>query len=191
MRFRVPAYLAAIVFLAGCFTAEVKLNADGSGTMVLDYDPLITTTEKGQRKRLTGPGITIEDLKLTSPEGTPGKTKVSTRLSFKDATKLSAAPHFSKLKVEIEDAGADQKRVKATLVTMRSTREWPFKDTCTIRVQLPGDLVETSAKAEGNTVVWSFPSADYFKKGTLEMTAVYKVAAAAPPPEAEGKKTEN
>jgi hypothetical protein len=42
-------------------------------------------------------------------------------------------------------------------------------------------VVESSAKIEGRTVVWTFPTKDFFTKPGLQMTATYKVPATAPP----------
>ena len=184
MRRGVIALVSMIALLAGCFTADVTLNDDGSGTVALDLDPVVKTTEKAERGALTASGITVQELKIEQSK-TPAQVpssgqRVKAKVAFKDVTKLNQAKRFAWLQVKVSDAGEGKKRVEATIKTPKTNPNWKRTDPCTIRVHLPGDVVETSALKEGNTVVWTFPSKQYFTKGDKNMTAVYKTAAAKP-----------
>jgi hypothetical protein len=182
MRHRAAAWFPILIFLAGCFTADVTVKNDGSGTIKMSYDPVVKTTEETERKSLTAPGITVESLTIGQKNGPDGKpaVNVETTLAVADLTKINSAARFKNFNVKIEDAGEGQKRVEAVIKNAKSAKNWTRTDPCTIRLNLPGEVVETSATKEGtSTVVWKFSSAEYFKQGELKMTAVYKVAAAA------------
>jgi hypothetical protein len=183
MRTRAAGWLAVLIVLAGCFTADVTVKSDGSGVIKLSYDPVVKTTEEAERKALAGEGITIESLALEQKTGADGKatSMVQTTLAVADITKVNAAARFKKFDVKIADAGEGKKRFEATIKNPKTTQNWTRTDPCTIRVHLPGEVVETSATKQGtDTVVWTFPSVDYFKEGDVKMTAVYKVAGDAP-----------
>jgi len=184
MRNRAAIWFPVLIFLAGCFTADVTVKNDGSGVIKLSYDPITKTTEETEKKTLTAPGITVESMTLGEKDGADGKkiANVDATLAVADLTKINAAARFKKFNVKIEDAGEGQKRIEAVVTTAKSTKNWTRTDPCTIRVNLPGEVVETSATKEGaSTVVWKFSSKEYFTEGELKMTAVYKVAAAAAP----------
>lgn len=182
MRNRATVWLPVLIFVAGCFTADVTVKNDGSATIKMSYDPIAKTTEETEKKALSGPGITVESLTLGEKAGPDGKkaANVDATLAVADITKINGASRFKKFNVKIEDAGEGQKRIEAVIKTPKTAKGWTRTDSCTIRVNLPGEVVETSATKEGtSTVVWKFPSSEYFKEGELKMTAVYKVAAAA------------
>jgi hypothetical protein len=183
MRTRAAGWLTVLIVLAGCFTADVTVKNDGSGVIKLSYDPVVKTTEETERKALGGPGITIESLALEQKTGADGKatSMVQTTLAVADITKVSAAARFKKFDVKIADAGEGKKRIEATIKNPKTNQNWTRTDPCTIRVHLPGDVVETSATKQGtDTVVWTFPAVDFFKEGEVKMTAVYKVTGATP-----------
>ncbi len=183
MRTRAAGWLAILIFLAGCFTADVTVKSDGSGVIKVNYDAVVKTTEESERKALAGSGITIESLTLEEKTGAEGRATsiVQAALAVADITKVSAAARFRKFDVKIVDAGEGTKRLEATIKNPKQAQHWTRTDPCTIRVHLPGEVVETSAAKQGtDTVVWAFPSTDYFKEGEIKMTAVYKVAGAAP-----------
>jgi hypothetical protein len=183
MRTRAAGWLAVLIFLAGCFTADVTIKSDGSGVIKVNYDAVVKTTAESERKALAGTGITIDTLTLEEKTGPDGKATsiVEAALAVADITKVNAAARFRKFDVKIADAGEGKKRLEATIKNPKTAQNWTRTDPCTIRVHLPGEVVETSATKQGtDTVVWTFPSTDYFKEGELKMTAVYTVAAAAP-----------
>jgi hypothetical protein len=183
MRTRAAGWLAVLIFLAGCFTADVTVKSDGSGVIKVSYDAVVKTTEESERRALAGPGITIESLAVQEKAGAEGKatSMVDATLAVADITKVNAAARFRKFDVKIADAGEGKKRLEATIKNLKTAQNWTRTDPCTIRVHLPGEVVETSATKQGTgTVVWTFPSTDYFKEGEVKMTAVYKVAGAAP-----------
>jgi hypothetical protein len=183
MRTRAAGWLAVLIFLAGCFTADVTVKSDGSGVIKVNYDAVVKTTEESERKALAGPGLTIESIAVQEKTGAEGKatSMVEATLAVADITKVSAAARFRKFDVKIVDAGEGTKRLEATIKNPKQAQHWTRTDPCTIRVHLPGEVVETSAAKQGtDSVIWAFSSADYFKQGELKMTAVYKVAAAAP-----------
>lgn len=83
--------LTASLFLSGCLTIDSVLNADGSGTMTLEYDVKPGTSVESLKKAVQGPHVTIEGAKVQS-----GKAQF--QLKFDDVTKLSTSMIFSAAK---------------------------------------------------------------------------------------------
>src|SRR5438093_963237 len=52
----------ALLAASGCFVAEVRIAADGSGTMDLRYVPLMRATSQSERARFSAPGVTVESV---------------------------------------------------------------------------------------------------------------------------------
>jgi hypothetical protein len=175
-----------VVVLGGCFTADVTLNADGSGTMQVKYDPMWPTTEQRERATFQGPGLTLQELKLgelrTGPQGMKAPAYVEAKVAFNSVAELGKAQRLWRFKLDLTDAGAGQKKLTVAVKTKKPKEAVPVEGDAILRVNFPGDVVESSAKIEGRTVVWAFPTKDFFTKPGLQMTAIYKVPATAAAP---------
>lgn len=178
-----------VVVLGGCFTADVTLNPNGSGTMKVTYLPMWSTTEALERKALQGPGVTVHEVKLGELSAGPGGIKipasVDARVDFASVAELAGVERLMRFQVELADAAENTKRLTVSVKTDKPQKALPFEQPATIRIRLPGDVIESSATVEGRTVVWTFSTADYFGKPGLKMTATYKVAALSPAPAGE------
>jgi hypothetical protein len=177
------AVLVLLVALGGCFTADVTLNADGSGTMDVTYDPMWPTSERRERQAFLGPGMTVKEITLGEMrDGAGGTTvpkSVTARVAFASVKELAQVERMSRFQIDVADAGEGTKRVTVAVKTKQAQQNIPAAGEATVRLRLPGDIVESSATVEGRTVVWKFPSADYFGKPGLKMTVTYKVPAGA------------
>ena len=166
------------VLVAGCVTADVKVNGDGSGTIVLEY-LMPTFTEEHTRKLLTAPGVTIKSLEIKTVEGSPlSSKKTVATLDVDNLTKLGAIPLFRMFgaQVRIADAEGGRKLMQLTVRRARKATEPPQETNNTIRVHFPGPVAESSAQIADSTVTWKFPSSEYYSKPELKLTALYAVA---------------
>jgi hypothetical protein len=166
------------VLVAGCVTADVKVNKDGSGTIAFEY-LMPNFTEEHTRKLLTAPGVTIKSLEIKTLEGSPKplqKTVVQLEVSY--LTKLGAIPLFRLFgaQVRITDAEGGKKLMQLTVRRGRKATEPPQETSNTIRVRFPGPVAESSAEIADSTVTWKFPSSDYYSKPEIKLTALYAVA---------------
>ncbi len=163
-----------VVVVGGCFTADVTLNADGSGTMQVKYDPMWPTTEQRERATFQGPGLTVQELKLgelrPGHQGMKTPAWVEAKVAFASIADLGKAQRLWRFQLALTDAGAGQKRLTAAIKTKEPKEGIPVEGDATVRVHLPGDVVESSATVEGRTVVWTFPTKDFFTKPGLQMT---------------------
>lgn len=171
-----------LVFASGCITADVKIEADGSGTLEATFDPILPTDEAKERSAFQAPGVTVQEVTLgelrTGIAGQKVPESIRVRASFTDVTKLPQAPRLARYGVEISDAGEGMKLLRVTLKPQSQGKGFDHPKPVTIRIQLPGDVVESSAKIEGRTVVWTFPAPSYIGPETMKLEAKYKVAAA-------------
>lgn len=189
-----PVWLVGlVVVLGGCFTADVTLNADGSGTMQVKYDPMWPTTEPRERAAFQGPGLTVQEIKFgelrAGPQGMKVPAWVDAKVAFASVAELGQAQRLWRFQVELADAGEGLKRLTVAVKTKERKEGIPAEGEATLRVNLPGDVVESSTTIEGRTVVWKFPTKDFFTTPGLKMTATYKVPASAATPGAGVKPT--
>jgi hypothetical protein len=183
-RVRAVLLVGLVLALGGCFTADVTLNADGSGTLQVKYDPMWPTTEQRERAAFQGSGLTVQEIKLgeiraAGPQGIKVPAWVEAKVAFTSVAALAQAQRLWRFQLELADAGEGLKRLTVALKAKESREALPAEGDATLRVNLPGDVVESSAKIEGRSVVWKFPTKDFFTKPGLKMTATYKVPAGA------------
>lgn len=185
-----------LVVLAGCLTADATLKADGSGVIEITYDPILPTTKERARAGFTAPGVTVQEIEVKelrpgSGEGSV-QQRVRTRLAFEDVGKLGQVEKLRRFAIDLTDAEHDTKRLTIAVrkgpgdPAKKSAGRFTHKEAVTIRIQCPGEVLASSAKVEGNTVLWTFPAADLFPTAEIKMTATYKLPAekAAPAEEA-------
>ncbi len=172
--------LLTLGLLGGCITADMKLEADGSGTLEAKFDPVLPSTAGEERRLFEGPDVTVEAVEVG--EGRTGLTGaiapewVRVRVAFMDATKLSLVRRLERFKVELTDAGEDKKRLTVSIKPQTHGKGFEHKEPVTIRVHFPGEVVESSARVEGRMVIWSFPAAEFVGASGLSMHATYTVA---------------
>ena len=183
--------LTALV--AGCVTADVKVNGDGSGTIALEY-LMPTFSEEQTRKLLTAPGVTIKSLEIKTVGGSPAPSKKTVvQLEVSNLTKLGAIPLFRLFgaQVRIADEEGGRKRMQLLVRHARKATEPPQETVNTISVHFPGPVAESSTQIVDSTVTWKFPSSEYYSKPELELTALYAVAPAGPAEAKGGEKPAN
>jgi hypothetical protein len=184
MRVASVAGLLLLFLCTGCFTADVTITADGSGTMNVTYDPVWPTNERRERTTFGGPGVSVETLTLgemrTGAAGAQTPSSVTARVKFESLEKLGAVEKLRWFKVSLADAG-EGKRTLTVEILKADKPLGPIlagKPPAKIRVNLPGEVTESSAKIDGTAVEWTVPAKELFA-APLKMTATYKLAAAA------------
>ena len=177
-------WLIVLAVIGGCFTIDGTLKADGSGTLEIKLDPIVPTSERNERKLFTGPDTTLDEIEIGELRTGLGGHKVPkwvrARLSFKDVTKLNRVKRLQGYKIALADAGEGKKRFSITVSRQKSAGGFTHEEPVTIRLTFPGEIVESSGRVEGKTVVWTYPAGEFFAKAKLELTATYQVAAAKP-----------
>jgi len=159
VRLRLAALALAAPVLAGCFTVDGVLRADGSGTVDLTYVPGKHATIDSETARFTSAHV-----KVLSVEPRPGGARI--RAEFDDVTKLSSAEGFRMVTVVRRRRGARE----AMKVVIRNPEPKPFEDTGEpwprIALTLPGRVLSATPGAEiaGERVVWRIPIAAYVSR---------------------------
>lgn len=159
VRLRPLAALAALPLLAGCFTVDALLRADGSGTMDLVYVPKKHATIDSESARFTSAHV-----RVASVEPHPGGARI--RVAFDDVTALSTAEGFRDVAVVRGRRGARE----ALKLVLRNPEARPFEDHGEpwprITLTLPGPVVAASGRAEiaGDRVTWRLPIAEWVSR---------------------------
>jgi hypothetical protein len=164
--------LAAIA-VAGCFTVDASLNADGSGRMELHYIPGEHATVDSETARFTSPHVTVHSLK-------PEEVGAVLDATFDDVTKLSTAEGFRLVTVRRKrKPGQEQLRI-----VIRNPKPKPFKDDGKhrphITLTLPGRVLGANrdARVAGNRVVWDLPLGDFVERPSVALGVAYAAAGA-------------
>ena len=158
-RLRLAAVAVLGPLLAGCFTVDGVLRADGSGTVDLTYVPGKHATIDSETARFTSPHVQVQ-----SVEPEPGGVRV--RAEFDDVSKLSTAEGFGMVTVVRRRHG----RREALKLVIRNPEPKPFQDHGEpwprIALTLPGRVLAATPGAEisGNRVAWKLPIAAYVSR---------------------------
>jgi hypothetical protein len=158
-RLRLAALAALGPLLAGCFTVDGLLRADGSGTVELTYVPAKHATIDSETARFTSAHVTVR-----SVESVPGGARV--RVEFDDVTKLPTAEGLRMATVVRRRHGGRE----ALKLVIRNPEPKPFQDHGEpwprIALTLPGRVVAAAPPAEvsGDRVVWKLPIAEYVSR---------------------------
>jgi hypothetical protein len=156
---RLAALAALAPLLAGCFTVDGLLRADGSGTVELTYVPAKHATIDSETVRFTSPHVTVR-----SVEPVPGGARV--RADFDDVTKLATAEGFRMATVVRRRHGTRE----ALKLAIRNPEPKPFQDHGEpwprLALTLPGRVLAATPRAEiaGDRVVWKIPIAEYVRR---------------------------
>src|SRR2546422_2882016 len=99
--------VAAAGLLAGCFTVDATLRADGSGTIEMAYIPARHATIESETARFSSAHVKVQEV-------VPREVGAFLRASFDDVTKLGTAEGFSVVSVT-RDRKRDQERLRVVL----------------------------------------------------------------------------
>jgi hypothetical protein len=169
-RLRLAALAVLGSLLAGCFTVEGLLRADGSGTVDLTYVPGKHATIDSETARFTSAHV-----KVQSVEPVPGGARV--RAEFDDVTKLSTAAGFRVVTVVRRRRGGRE----ALKLVVRNPQPKRFEDHGEpwprISLTLPGRVVAATSAAEiaGDRVTWKIPIAAYVSRPRIAVSARWTV----------------
>jgi hypothetical protein len=170
-----------VLSLAACLEVDLKVAADGSakGTMAWDAG---SATEAEAKKLVTAEGVTVKSVQFKDIERKPvsgGAAKkvrrVTAELEATKLTALNAIPLFKPLGVTITLGEADKGARKLTIVAKDQTETTAATDNTdnVVKLAFPGKVTETSAKADGNAVTWTFTANEYFSKPSVDLSVVY------------------
>lgn len=171
--------IAAAAGLSGCLKVEARLDANGGGTIKMEFVNLDKERDARVREQLISPGV-----KLLSAEyaDSVGRYEVA----FTDARKLRTAPLFRHLK--IDHTGADTRRRIASVSFPRRERTADEKNLpddsyvyIDFKLTVPGTIEETNGEREGEgTAHWQIRIEDMFGKGFVQTRTVYNIPAPEP-----------
>ena len=194
MMHRYTILAVTVLLCGGCVTVDMTVKENGGADVVISYPAGATTTEAQVKGVLTAPGITVTKVEITPAKATapklpkkgakaaapPSGKMVTATLTATKLEDLEQVPYLKVFGLDITTGGggSEASTLKAVLKNHKPGRASALDSTNTIRVKLPGTVSKTSAKLEGGQVVWSFPTADYFKQAALDVSISYKVAEA-------------
>jgi hypothetical protein len=169
------------VCLAGCFTVEGTLEADGSAKLQLTYVPPRNATLSSEPGRLGS-----EHVKVDSVRAEPNKGAVA-QLRVDDVTKLSTAQAFSSVTVTRTREDGEE-RLRAVLRNPlerkerdnldKWAREHPEAAGPRIALTLPGPVRDANrgATVMDRRVEWRISLVEYVKEDVIELEARYTVS---------------
>lgn len=165
-----PFAFALLLTLSGCFTADATLEANGSGTIDLEYIPRPQATIDSERERFSSPHVIVRDL-------VPRQGGAFLQVSFDDVTKLPTAAGFDHLTVtRVRKHGEERLRVVMRNSTPKElpdiTRPGPR-----VAMTLPGRVLATNhgAAIAARRVSWSFPLREWARRPRIMLSVRYVV----------------
>jgi len=176
---RTPVLL--VLSLAACLEVEMTVGADGSATGTMAWDAG-TSTEAEAKTLLAAEGVTVKSVQFKEIERKTSGNKVRRAIAdieVKKITALSAIPLFKPLAVTIALVDPEKGTRKLTVSAKNETDTTAATENTdnVIKLTFPGKVAETSAKADGNAVTWTFTANDYFSKPKVDLSVVYAEAA--------------
>lgn len=169
--FRVALALTSLtIFLAGCLTLKGTLDAKGGGTIDLSYPMPLGSSLKKERALFESPDVTIASFTETD-----GGQKVAASLTFPDVTKISSARWFRNTTITRTPDG-DNETLRVVVKNPNAKKVDTKEPGPTFTFTLPGKIVKSNAPkpAEGNTVTWTYPLAEFAAAASTEMSVTYE-----------------
>ncbi len=162
------------IYLAGCFTADAKLEADGTGTVDLTYPVDPKAKPEAEKARWSSAHVT---LKSFTPKG---NNQAQVVVAFDDVTQLSSADGFVNVAVtKTRDGDDDVVKIVIKNPKPNPTAKDANGPDPVLKVTFPGAVKEANrnGKVSGNTVTWSPPLLDMIREPALDFTARYPAPA--------------
>ena len=175
MRRTVPLVVTLAVALAGCFSVDGTLAADGSGRFRLTYFIDRHATFRGETRRFTSQHVQLE-----SVHGI-GNRQAIAEIRFDDVTKLGSAEAFRDVEVtRAREGGAESLRLVIRNsydaaqrdALARQANENPAFVGPRVTLALPGPVLEASpdAQIDGAQVTWRVPLERYARADQMELS---------------------
>jgi hypothetical protein len=164
--------------LAGCFTVEGTLHADGSGRFHLTYYIQRHATIPDETRRLSSEHVHVDSLQGL------GDLRASAEIRFDDVTKLASAETFRRLEVTRtrEDDGESLRVVLRNTfdasqrdAIARWARENPDREGPKIALTLPAAVLAANrgAEVDGARVTWRVRLLEYAGADRLKFSVRY------------------
>jgi hypothetical protein len=162
-----------LIALSGCFTLDLTLKPDGSGSLEYGYSAAPKVTEASEKTRFTSPEFTPESVTLTADK--PAVVKGS----FTDVTKVSNVEAFRFAVVtRVREGKSETLTISFINPDPRPKPDKGMTDP-RITLHLPGKVLEArpsaTATITGEQVVWAFPIADFYEHKKLDLVVKYQV----------------
>ena len=174
------------IYLSGCVNVDqkTKLNADGSGTMNLEYWTKMSNvsssdeiggfafSEDKARSNYTSSNTEVKSVDIT--EDLEDSTKhVKMEISFKDINALPSAKGFEKVTTSWKEGDDGMDFMYTLQQDTSNAKNMGASDTkLTYEFEFPGEVLSTNGRKDGQSVVWEKTLADL--KEDVEMTATVK-----------------
>lgn len=163
-----------LVTASGCFTLDLTLKADGSGSLEYGYpSPGKASTEASEKARFSSTDFTAESVTLA-----PGKA-ATVKGTFKDVAKVGNSPVF---KGNSASRVRDGNTETLTLVLNNPDSHpdpAPGMIDPKITLHLPGKVLEARPSATATItdqqVVWAMPIKDFYTNKKLELVVKYQI----------------
>lgn len=174
------------IYLSGCVNVDqkTKLNADGSGTINLEYWTKMSNvsssdeiggfafTEDKAKGNYTSSNTEVSSINIS--DNLDDSTKhVKMEITFKDLNGLPGAKGFEKVTTSWKEGEEGMDFIYTLKQDTSNAKNMGASDTkLTYSFEFPGEVVTTNGRKDGQTVVWEKTLADL--KEDVEMTATVK-----------------
>jgi hypothetical protein len=163
--------LILLLGLAGCFTVDATLDANGAGTIDLDYIPDGQATVESETARFSSAHVKVREITPKSDVGAVLKA------TFDDVTRLSTAPGFRDVRVR-RKRKENQERLRITLrnPTPKELKEEP-RPGPRIALTLPGRVLAASrgVAIDGRRITWSMSLREFARSPRVVLGVRYLI----------------
>lgn len=174
------------IYLSGCVNVdqETKLNADGSGTINLEYWTKMSNVSSSDEiggfafsEDKAKSNYTSSNSEVTSvnvKDNLDDSTKhVTLEIKFKDINALSSAKGFEKVTTSWKEGDEGMDFNYTLKQDTSNAKNMGASDTkLTYKFDFPGEVISTNGRKDGQSVEWDKTLADL--KEDVEMTATVK-----------------
>lgn len=174
--------LLLVLLCAGCLTADGTLEPGGGAQVTIDFPSLgDDAAGKGARALVTAPGVVVESLEMRDVEtGFLGSRRAVAKLSTKDVHKLGTLPLLKSVGASITHEAKDGGGVLRVAVKNPAPKPADDGDVAKyekheirVGIALPGPIVETTAKQDGDRVTWAFSAKEWVLGKAFDASVTY------------------
>jgi len=180
----------SLVLLSGCITADGAIQRDGTATLTLSFPTAATVeNDKAARALVSSAEVTIETLEIgPAASGERGPRRATAKLSAKRAGAFDTLPLLRVIGTTIvhepkpDGGGSFRLQMKNARPQAKDDPQVAnmMKFQASVRLRVPGPIIETSGTQKDGGVEWSFPAGDWSLGKNLELTISY-----GPPPDSD------
>jgi len=165
--------LLCLAVLPGCLVSG-EINGMGAGTLTVRTRLAVPDQLESTGQKMQSPTVRLVSAKADADKW------ATYELAFDDVTQLSTTELFKNTTFVLGDGKDGLKTLSVQYVNKKPA---PMSDElleyfgrqATVRIGLPGPVVDSNATVEGQTVVWKYPLEDFTKGPAIELHATFRI----------------